>query len=90
MPHRSDRQRDWEDESDFGDEADDDAWQEADEDEPTVPCPYCGHEVHEDTPRCPHCQNYISREDAPPSRKPWWLVVGVAACLYAVYRWIVW
>jgi hypothetical protein len=24
----------------------------------------------------------------PPSRKPWWLIVGVLLCLYAVYRWI--
>lgn len=61
-----------------------DDWDE----EPTVPCPQCGHEVHEDSPRCPHCENWISDEDAPAGRKPWWLLIGVALCLYAVWRWI--
>jgi hypothetical protein len=59
------------------------------EEEPTVPCPYCREEIHEDSPRCPHCGNYVSQEDAPAGRRPWWLIIGVAACLYAVYRWIV-
>jgi hypothetical protein len=40
--------------------------------------------------RCPHCENYLSEEDeAAPSRKPWWIIVGVLVCLYVVYRWIV-
>jgi hypothetical protein len=38
--------------------------------------------------RCPYCEHYISDEDAPPRRRPWWLVIGVVVCLYAVYRWI--
>jgi endogenous inhibitor of DNA gyrase (YacG/DUF329 family) len=59
------------------------------EDEPTLPCPYCGKDIHEDSPRCPHCERYISEEDAPPTRKPWWILVGVVACLYAIYRWTV-
>jgi hypothetical protein len=70
----------------------DDEWDEdweSEEDEPTVPCPYCHEEMLEDSPRCPHCGNYISREDALAGRRPWWLIIGVAACLYAVYRWIV-
>ncbi len=61
-------------------------WDE--DEESTIPCPYCGEEVHEDSQRCPHCEQYISQEDAPPARRPWWLILGVAACLYAVYRWI--
>ena len=74
----------WESDDDF-DEVDG-----TDEDEPTVPCPYCGREIHEEALRCPHCENYLSAEDAPPQRKPWWVVVGVLAALYAVYRWMVW
>jgi DNA-directed RNA polymerase subunit RPC12/RpoP len=59
-----------------------------DEDDPAIPCPYCGWQIPEDTPRCPYCENYLSEEDAPPSRKPVWIVVGTLACLYIIYRWI--
>jgi hypothetical protein len=87
MPRWGDSDDAWHDdpenEVDFVDDDDDD-----DEDgEPTIPCPYCRHEIHEDSQRCPFCASYISTEDAPPSRKPWWMILGVAACLYAVYRW---
>jgi len=62
-----------------------------DDDLDTIPCPYCRRDIAEDTPRCPYCENYLSEEDsaAPPEAKPWWLILGVIACLYAVYRWIV-
>ena len=72
-----------------GEDSDDDDDAEDDDQEATVPCPYCGRQIHEDAQRCPSCEQYISAEDAPPARKPWWIVVGVALCLYAVYRWIV-
>jgi hypothetical protein len=80
MARRGKWEDEWEDEPYSADE---------DNEEPTVPCPYCRREIHEDAPRCPYCERYISAEDAPPGRKSWWLIVGVAACLYAVYRWIV-
>jgi hypothetical protein len=35
------------------DDPDDDAWD--DDDDGTVPCPYCGEEMLEDSPRCPAC-----------------------------------
>ena len=35
-----------------------------------------------------HEFSHLSREDALPSRKPWWIVLGALLCLYAVYRWI--
>jgi hypothetical protein len=59
------------------------------DEEPTVPCPYCKREIPEDAPRCPYCEHYISEEDPPPSRKPWWIILGVVLGLYVVYRWIV-
>jgi hypothetical protein len=89
---RDDDARD--DELEFDDDLDDDRLDDedwpAEDDEPTVACLYCGREIHEDAQRCPHCENYVSAEDSPSPPKPWWLVVGAVACLYAVYRWIVW
>ena len=37
----------------------------------------------------PLLRTFISKEDAPSARKPIWILVGVVACLYVVYRWIV-
>ena len=67
------------DEFDEGDGDDDGALED---------CAYCGREIPEDAPRCPYCENYVSAEDAPYKRKPWWIVLGVIVCLYIVYRWI--
>lgn len=77
--------RDDDDDSDeFDGEPDD-----RDEDEPTLPCPYCRREILEDAVRCPYCEHYITREDRPPESKPWWVILGVAVCLYIVYRWMI-
>ena len=51
-------------------------------------CPYCRREIHEDAPRCSHCGNYLSAEDAPPGPKRWWIILGVLVCLVLVYLWI--
>jgi hypothetical protein len=85
MPRWSDED-DWEGDLGPDGEADDTDCADGEDDEPTVPCPYCGKPLPEDAPRCPYCDNYISREDAPPSRKPWWIILGVLAGLYAIYR----
>jgi hypothetical protein len=69
------------------DDNDDDYLNDESEDEPTVACPYCRKEIHEDAQRCPYCEQYISKEDRPASRKPWWILVGVIVCLYIIYRW---
>jgi hypothetical protein len=63
---------------------------EADDEELTFPCPYCKHEIHEDSIRCPYCESYISKEDTLPTRKPWWIYIGAVVVFYIVYRWIVW
>ena len=76
-------------EYEYDGELDDGDGADEDDGEPTMPCPYCGREIHEEAARCPYCENYLTAADSPPQRKPWWLVVGVLACLYAVYRWIV-
>ena len=60
-----------------------------DDESETVPCPYCKRQIHEDAERCPYCEQYISAEDAPPGRKPWWIIIGALLCLYVIYRWIV-
>ncbi|MDZ4781426.1 MAG: hypothetical protein SGJ19_14340 [Planctomycetia bacterium] len=79
----------WDDEDDAEyDEYDDDIDTEDDE-EPMVPCPYCRREIHEEAEQCPYCEQYISAVDSPPSKKPWWLLIGVVVCLYIIYRWSV-
>ena len=78
---------DWDEGCDHG-ESDD--WNDdGDEGDSTIPCPYCGHEMYEDSPRCPHCGQYISEEDAPPRRAPWWIILGVVLCLCVVAVWII-
>ena len=84
MPRHVAEENEWEDEGDW--RPDDD--RAGDDDDGTVPCPYCQRPMHEDSPRCPHCENYISKEDAPPRRKPWWIVLGCLLCFYVIYRWI--
>ena len=78
---------DWEDDGD-GAEPDDDEWtpDEDDEDE-TVPCPHCQEPVHDQAERCPHCGWYISEEDAPPARRPTWLVIGFILALTVAILW---
>jgi predicted nucleic acid-binding Zn ribbon protein len=75
----------WDDDPD--DDWDDDEPGDEEDDDGLAPCPYCGVDILEDSERCPRCGSYISREDAPRRRKPWWIIIGVIAALHAVYRW---
>ena len=90
MPRRVATDDDWEEDPDddwTGDDDDDEYVPEQD-DESTVPCPHCAQPIHEESEQCPHCGQYVSEEDRPPSRKPWWIVLGAILCLFAVYLWI--
>ena len=84
MPRQTREEYEWDDEESWpGDEAPD-----SDDETPTRACPYCRRQIYEDAQRCPYCENYISADDAPPPRKPWWIIVGALVCLYVVYRWL--
>lgn len=58
------------------------------EDEETIPCPYCGKPVWENSPRCPSCENYLSRDEAPADRLPSWVIAGFVLALLATLLWI--
>ena len=59
-----------------------------DDEEPTISCPHCRRQIHEESQRYPYCENYISEEDTVPALKPWWIIIGALLALYVVYRWI--
>ena len=85
VPYRDDDDEDDEDDDDWNDEGDGD---DDSDDEPTVPCPYCRREMLEDSPRCPHCERYISAEDTSPPRKPLWVIATALICLAIVLWWL--
>jgi hypothetical protein len=58
------------------------------DDDATAPCPFCGVAVYDDAERCPACGNYVSREDAPASKTPLWIIVGLALCILIVIVWL--
>jgi hypothetical protein len=80
MPFADDETDDLDD-ADFPEE-------DSDEEDDTIPCPYCRKAVYEEAERCPHCERYISREDAPIGPVPWWMVVGVILCTLVLLAWI--
>jgi hypothetical protein len=71
---------DWDTEDDHGDDSDDG--------EPTVPCPYCRHEILEDSPYCPSCDRYLSADDHAASRKPVWIMATALICLGVAIWWV--
>jgi hypothetical protein len=83
-----DGEPDWDDDEEYIPEEDEEYVPDDPDDEATIPCPYCREPIHDESERCPHCGDYLSEEDAPPSRKPWWIVLGAILCLFAVYLWV--
>jgi predicted nucleic acid-binding Zn ribbon protein len=71
------------------DEIDDSGFETSNsDDDATSPCPHCGKMIYEDAVRCSECGQYLSKEDAPSSPKPAWVLVGVAVCFLIVLFWI--
>jgi hypothetical protein len=90
MPRRVATEDDWEDEGDgWTPDDEDEEWvPDEDDEEPTAECPHCHEPVFDQAERCPHCGWYISEEDTPPARRPWWIALGVVLALIAVYLWV--
>jgi hypothetical protein len=85
MPWRTEEDAEWDEEGWEGTGRD----RESDEeDDTTIPCPCCRREIHEDSPQCPHCGQYLSEEDARATQKPWLIIVGVLLCLLVIWFWI--
>jgi predicted nucleic acid-binding Zn ribbon protein len=54
----------------------------------TIPCPYCKRPISEEAQMCPHCENFVSREDAPPSGKSWFVIVVLVLALIIAVMWV--
>lgn len=59
----------------------DDDWEEDANDDGLMACPYCGEEMYDDSPRCPACGHYLSDENAPPEKKPPWILITAVILL---------
>lgn len=90
MPRAVATEDDWEDDGEgWTPDDDDEEWvPEEDGDQPTAECPHCHEAVFDQAERCPHCGWYISGEEAPAARRPWWIVLGAVLALVAVYLWV--
>ncbi len=80
--------RDLDEDEDWGQDDDTDVGDDSD-DEPVVPCPSCGRDILEDTPRCPYCEQYISAEEHAVPGKPTWVIVTAVVCLAVALWWVV-
>ena len=73
----------------MSDDDDDDFDDPEPDDDGLVPCPYCGEEMLEDSPRCPSCGQYLSDEDAPSEKEPPWILITAGILLLIVLSWAV-
>jgi hypothetical protein len=79
----------------YKEEQDDDDWDDpaSDEDtgdpetEPTIDCPYCGHEMLEVCLQCPSCEMYVSKEDLGREKRPWWITLAIILSLLGIASW---
>jgi hypothetical protein len=79
----------------YAEEQDDDDWDDRDSDddtddletEPTIDCPYCGHEMLEVCIQCPSCEMFLSGEDLGREKRPLWITLASILSLVAVMTW---
>jgi hypothetical protein len=79
----------------YAEEQDDDDWDDRDSDddtddletEPTIDCPYCGHEMLEVCIQCPSCEMFLSREDLGREKRPWWITLAIILSIVGVMTW---
>ena len=59
-----------------------------DESPDVMPCPHCGAEIYEDSPRCGVCDQYVTHTThALDGGKWWWLLpalLGIAAVIWII------
>jgi hypothetical protein len=67
-----------EDEADWIDEPDDEHAEDG-----TTPCPACGVDMYEDSPRCPQCGEYVTAPAG--SGWPLWIVLTALLCLAVAF-----
>ena len=53
-------------------------------DSPDVPCPHCGKTITEDHQRCPFCNAFITKEDAPAEKKSSFVMIMLLISLVAI------
>jgi uncharacterized paraquat-inducible protein A len=82
MPHPDDSDEDADlNDSEFPDPSDmDDDEQDSTD---THPCPHCKTPIYDQSPRCPHCGNFISQNKSS-IRKPIWFLIAAILCLLVV------
>jgi len=85
VEHEPDEDDDDDEFSDHNSDESEEDWPE-EQNETTIPCPHCRAPILEDSPRCPNCERYLSREDAPPPRRSWFFVICLILALWAVYK----
>ncbi len=85
------RKYETDDYEDDPDESDMDGDDDDESDVATIECPHCGAEVYEFAEKCPVCGRYVSREDAPRTSHPRWVIATATALLlfmlYALLKW---
>jgi hypothetical protein len=52
----------------------------------TMPCPYCGADIYDDSERCASCGSYLSDEDSPSARS-WSFRLLALICLAVAVGW---